>query len=211
MLISFSDTLPIHMKIFALFLAITFSLPFTTLAAEPSVWTVGSRADVLKGDARGVSIDSNGSITLAPKFAEIYKTEQPYIWATAIDGGGNVYLGTGSDGRIYKVSAAETGAMFADLTELNVTALAIGGSGELFAASSPDGKVYRIDSAGKAKIYFDPKEKYIWALAVDERRQPGGRYGRRREDLSCPIGERDARIVADFRHERNAYHFARRR
>ena len=154
------------MKIFVLFLATIISLPFTATAAEPSVWTVGTRADVLKGDARGVSIDSNGSITLAPKLTEIYKTEQPYIWSTAIDGSGNVFLGTGSDGRIYKVLPGGTGSMFADLTELNVTALAVGKTGELFAASSPDGKVYRVDSAGKAEIYFEPKEKYIWSLAV---------------------------------------------
>ena len=154
------------MKTFLLFLATIISLPLTITATDPSVWTVGTRADVLKGDARGVSIDSNGSITLAPKLTEIYKTEQPYIWSTAIDGSGNVFLGTGSEGRIYKVSAGGTGAMFADLNELNVTALAIGKSGELFAASSPDGKVYRIDSAGKAEVYFEPKEKYIWSLAV---------------------------------------------
>ncbi len=154
------------MKTILLFLAIAISLSTITSAAEPSVWTVGSRADVLKGDSRGVSIDSSGAITLAPKLTEIYKTEQPYIWSSVIDATGNVFLGTGSDGRIYKVTAAGSGAMFADLNELNVTALAIGHNGELFAATSPDGKVYRIDSAGKADVYFEPKEKYIWSLAV---------------------------------------------
>ncbi|MEP7150033.1 MAG: hypothetical protein ABI857_14230 [Acidobacteriota bacterium] len=154
------------MKTILLFLAIVTSLSSLTSAAEPSVWTVGSRADVLKGDSRGVSIDSSGSITLAPKLTEIYKTEQPYIWSSVIDANGNVFLGTGSDGRIYKVTAAGSGAIFADLNELNVTALAIGRGGELYAATSPDGKVYRIDSAGKADVYFEPKEKYIWSLAV---------------------------------------------
>jgi sugar lactone lactonase YvrE len=152
------------MKFILLVLAIL--LPINVLAASPSVWTVGTRADVLRGDARGVSIDSNGSITLAPKLTEVYKTEQPYIWSTAIDNAGNVYLGTGSDGRIYKVSTAGSGAMLADLNELNVTALVVGKSGELFAATSPDGKVYRIDASGKAEVYFEPKEKYIWSLAT---------------------------------------------
>ncbi|MEP6703430.1 MAG: hypothetical protein ABJB34_01365, partial [Acidobacteriota bacterium] len=154
------------MKIIFTFLAIITFLSATLLAAEPAVWTVGTRADVLKGDSRGVSIDANGSISLAPKLTEIYKTEQPYIWSSVIDTAGNVFLGTGSDGRIYKVSAGGSGAMFADLNEPNVTALALGSSGELFAATSPDGKVYRIDPAGKAEVYFEPKEKYIWSLAV---------------------------------------------
>jgi sugar lactone lactonase YvrE len=135
-------------------------------AGEPQVWSVNSRADVIRGEARSVSIDQNGNITPAPKVTELYKTEQPYIWSSAIDAAGNVYLGTGAEGRIYKVSQTGSGAMFADLSELNVSALAIGRNGELFAATSPDGKVYQLDAAGKATVYFDPKEKYIWALSV---------------------------------------------
>ena len=147
------------------FLLLLLFLPAAIFAADPSIWTVGSRSDVLKGDSRGVSIDANGAITLAPRFTEIYKTEQPYVWSSIIDASGNVFLGTGSDGRIYKVSAGGSGALFADLAELNVSALVAGQSGELFAATSPDGKVYRIDASGKADVYFDPKEKYIWSLA----------------------------------------------
>ncbi len=154
------------MKLALIFLAIVTTLPGISFASEPSIWTVGTRSDVLKGDARGVSIDANGTITLAPKLTEIYKTEQSYIWSSVIDGSGNVFLGTGGDGRVYKVAANGTGAMFTDLAELNVTALAMGRSGELFAATSPDGKVYRIDSTGKAEVYFEPKEKYIWSLAM---------------------------------------------
>ena len=141
-------------------------LAFNVAAAGPSVWSVNSRAEVMRGDAHGVSIDESGAITLAPKLTEVYRTDQPYIWSSAIDGAGNIYLGTGGDGKIFKVDAGGKGALFTDLTELNVSALAIGRSGELFAASSPDGKVYRIDASGKAEVYFDPKQKYIWSLAV---------------------------------------------
>ncbi len=137
---------------------------FVVDAAQPSVWMVGTRADVLKGEARGVSIASDGSITLAPRFDEIFKTETPYIWSSAGDDAGNIYLGTGGDGRVFKFAKAGSGALLVDLGELNVTALAVGRSGEIFAATSPDGKVYRIDAAGKAEAYFDPKEKYIWSL-----------------------------------------------
>lgn len=135
-------------------------------AADTSIWSVNSRDDVLRGDSRGVSIDDTGTITIAPKLSEIFKTEQPYIWSSAIDSAGNVYLGTGGEGRIFKVDANGKGVLFSDLNELNVSALVLGKSGELFAAGSPDGKVYRIDASGKAEVYFDPKEKYIWSLAL---------------------------------------------
>ena len=141
-------------------------MPQTGLAAEPSIWSVNTRSDVLKGDAKNVSIDSSGAISLAPKLTEVYKTGQPYIWSSAIDAAGSAYLGTGGDGKIFKVTVTGVGSLFADLTELNVTALAVAQNGDLFAATSPDGKVYRIDSAGKSTVFFDAKEKYIWSLAV---------------------------------------------
>lgn len=141
-------------------------LTISSFAVEPQIWSVNSRADVMRGDARSVSVDANGNITPAPRLTEIYKTEQPYIWSSAVDSTGNVYLGTGAEGRIYKVGANGAGAMFADLAELNVSALAVGRNGELFVATSPDGKVYQINSAGTATVYFEPKEKYIWSLAV---------------------------------------------
>lgn len=147
-------------------LALVFFLANLSVASEPSIWSVSSRADVLRGDARGVSIGSGGAVTLAQRLTEIYKTEQPYIWSSAVDGAGNVYLGTGGDGKVFKVTASGGGALFSDLAELNVTALAPGQNGDLFAATSPDGKVYRIDPAGKASVHFDPKEKYIWSLAT---------------------------------------------
>jgi WD40 repeat protein len=139
---------------------------FSAKASDPAIWSVNSRADILKGDSRGVSIDDNGVIRLAPKLTESFRTEQPYVWSSAVDPSGNVYLGTGGDGKIFKVDAAGKGALFADLAELNVSALAIGKAGEIFAATLPDGKVYQINASGAPSVYFDPKEKYIWSLAV---------------------------------------------
>ena len=143
------------------------SLSFILTAhGQTSIWSIDSRADVLKGDSRGVSIDSNGTISIAPRLTRVFETGQPFIWSSVIDANGSVYLGTGSEGRIFKVTSAGVGSLFTDLAELNVSALALGRNGELYAATSPDGKVYRIDVDGKADVYFEPKEKYIWSLAV---------------------------------------------
>jgi hypothetical protein len=145
---------------------LVFAFLISVKASDPLIWSVNSRADVLKGDSRGVSIDDNGVISLAPKLSEIYRTEQPYVWSSAIDAAGNVYLGTGGDGKVFKVDATGKGSLLADLAELNVSALAVGKGGEIFAATLPDGKVYQIGAGGAATVYFDPKEKYIWSLAA---------------------------------------------
>lgn len=138
----------------------------TAFAGEPVVWEINSRAEVLKGEARGVSITDNGVVTLAPRLDRVFDTEQPYIWSTAVDATGNLYLGTGHDGKLFRVTADGRGTLLYKAAELDVTALAIAKDGALFAATSPDGKVYRVTSDGKAEVYFDPTDKYIWSLAV---------------------------------------------
>src|ERR1044072_4989768 len=136
------------------------------LAGQPIVWETSGRADLLKGDARGVSISDTGVLMLAPKLNEVFNTQQTYIWSSAVDSQGNVFLGTGHDGKIFKVPSTGTGSLLYDAAELDVTALAIGRDGAVFAGTSPDGKVYRITADGKADVYFDPGDKYIWSLAV---------------------------------------------
>lgn len=135
-------------------------------AGQPVVWETSGRTELLKGDSRGVSISDTGVLMLAPKLTEVFNTQQTYVWSTAVDNQGNVFLGTGHDGRIFRVTAAGTGALFYDAAELDVTALATGNDGVLYAGTSPDGKVYRITPDGHADVFFDPKDKYIWSLAV---------------------------------------------
>src|SRR5947208_12945429 len=69
----------------------------SALAGEPIVWEIGSRAELLRGEARGISVSDTGVITLAPEATAVFNTEQPYVWSSAIDAGGNVFLGTGHD------------------------------------------------------------------------------------------------------------------
>jgi len=154
------------MKNIIYFVLMSLLCVFSAKASEPAIWSVNTRAEVLKGDAKGVSIADTGTISLAPKLTEVFNTEQSYVWSSAVDASGNVFLGTGGDGRIFRVDVSGSGKMFADLNELNVSALATGKDGALYAGTSPDGKVYRISSSGTPEVFFEPREKYIWSLAV---------------------------------------------
>ena len=151
-------------------LSILLILPFRSAkaiyAGQPVVWELTGRAELLKGDARGVSVSDTGVLMLAPTLTELFKTEQAFIWSTAIDNQGNVFLGTGHDGKIFRVGPDGRGSMLYDAAELDVTALTVGRDGALYAGTSPDGKVYRIGSDGRAEVYFDPPDKYIWSVAV---------------------------------------------
>ena len=130
------------------------------------MWELSGRSELLKGDSRGISVSDTGMLMLAPNLTEVFKTEQAFIWSSALDSQGNVFLGTGHDGKVFRVGADGKGALLYDAAELDVTALAVGKDGALYAGTSPDGKVYRISSEGRADVYFDPPDKYIWSLAV---------------------------------------------
>ena len=149
---------------FALLCCFTFSS--LTCAGGPQVWEINSRAELLKGEARGVSITDTGALVLAPGFSSVFDTRETYVWSSATDANGNVYLGTGHDGRIFRVPSNGQGSLLYDAPELDVTALVVGRDGAVYAGTSPDGKVYRIAADGRAEVYFDPADKYIWSLAV---------------------------------------------
>ncbi len=157
-------------KLFSAFISLLF--PFaagfclSAMAGEPVVWDINSRAELLKGEAHGVSITDSGIVTLAPALNQLFNTDQSYVWSTAIDAAGNVYLGTGHDGKLFRVTSDGKGSLLYKASELDVTALAVARDGAVFAATSPDGKVYRVTSDGKAEVYFDPVDKYIWSLAI---------------------------------------------
>lgn len=139
----------------------------TVSASGPVFWRVNTRAEIEKGDANGVSIADNGTVTLAPALNEVFDTKQAYVWSAVADKAGNVYLGTGHEGRVFKVDAAGKGSLLYKTSELDVMALAVDSAGNVYAGTSPDGKVYRITPSGEAKVFFEPKAKYIWSLAFD--------------------------------------------
>src|ERR687885_518198 len=112
---------PGSLAIFTALLLIFLFIPVQ--AGQPVVWETSGRAELLKGDSRGVSISDTGVLMLAPKLTEVFNTQQTYVWSSAVDNQGNVYLGTGHDGKIFKVSAAGSGSLLYDSAELDVTAL----------------------------------------------------------------------------------------
>jgi hypothetical protein len=152
--------------VFLSFISISFWI-VSASAGGPVFWRINTRAEIEKGDARGVSIADNGALTLAPALIEVFDTKQAYIWSAAADKAGNLYLGTGHEGRVFKVDPSGKGTLLYKTSELDVMALAVDAQGNVYAGTSPDGKIYRIASNGEAKVFFEPKTKYIWSLAFD--------------------------------------------
>ena len=136
------------------------------LAVTPQFWEIRTYDEFRRGKLTNLSLTSDDELILAPRFDVVFNTEQTLIWSAVADSRGNVYLGTGHDGKIFRVDASGKGGLLVDLAELDVLSLAVDGKDVLYAGTSPDGKVYKIEN-GTAREFFDPDTKYIWSLVFD--------------------------------------------
>ncbi len=143
------------------------ALAIPALAVIPQFWETRTYDEFRRGEFDGLSVTGDGQLVLAPSFDLIFETPDPIIFSAVTDREGNVYLGTGHDGKVYKVDNGGAGSLLADFDELDVLALAIGDDDRIFAATSPDGKVYRITRDGDTEVFFEPDARYIWSLVFD--------------------------------------------
>ena len=136
-------------------------------ASSPKFFQAATQNDFLKGDVENLSIDTNGQLTLGPATELVFETAAPFLWSMIAEPDGTLFIGTGNEGKVFRVDAQGKGSMFFDSTELEVHAIAPAPNGGIYVGTSPDGKIYKVDRNGNASTFFDSGDKYIWALAVD--------------------------------------------
>src|SRR5262249_36415415 len=146
-------------------LAAAFVLPLE--ASSPKFFQAATQAEFLKGDVENLSIDSRGELSLGPAAELVYESAAPFLWSVVAQPDGTLFVGSGNEGKVFKIDAQGRGALFFDSAELEVHALALAPNGGLFVATSPDGKIYLVDRNGTGKPFFTAEDKYIWALAAD--------------------------------------------
>ena len=137
-------------------------------ATAPAQWVVSTQQEFLEGELTGVSVTSYGTLVPAPSLEPLLESEEALIYSLVADREGNLYLGTGNDGRIFRVSVTGKGKLWAQLEQLGVYALAVDSTNRVYAGTSPDGAVYHLSPDGESEVFFDPQQKYIWALAIDK-------------------------------------------
>ena len=146
-----------------------FGFPLSSFAVSPTFWSTDSFAEFSKGTLKGLSLSADGQLSLAPKFDSVFDSDQALIWSAVVDNKKNVFVGTGHDGKVFKIDASGSSSLFFDAAELDALALALDSDQTLYVATSPDGKVYKVSSEGKASVFFDPEDKFIWDMAFDRK------------------------------------------
>lgn len=143
-------------------------LSIAVSAVTPQFWENFTQEDLLKGSLDRVSLTSDGKLFLAPAYDLVFDTGQPYIFSMAGDKAGNIYLGTGDEGKVFKVDPQGKGSLYFQCKELDIFAMALDASGTLYVGSSPDGKVYKVTGPNQATEFCDPEDKYIWTMVFDD-------------------------------------------
>ena len=92
-------------------------------------------AEFNQGEFDNVSLTSDGHLELAPAITNAVGATDPIIWAAVQDTNGNVFFGTGNQGKIYKLTPRGELSTFFAPNEMMVHALAIDGKGRLYACS----------------------------------------------------------------------------
>jgi hypothetical protein len=90
-----------------------------------------------------------------------------YIWALALDRQGNLYIGTGDRGEIFRVDRSGSGGLFFKSDEAHIRALEFDNVGDVIAGTDGSGLIYRISPKGEGFVLYSAPKKEITALAVD--------------------------------------------
>jgi sugar lactone lactonase YvrE len=108
-----------------------------------------------------VAVDSSYTASL------FFDPKTKYIWALALDRRGQLYVGTGDRGEIFRVDRNGNGALFFQSDEAQIRALDFDNSGNLIAGTDGSGLIYRISPQGEGFVLYSAPKKEITALAVD--------------------------------------------
>ena len=142
------------------------------------VWTSDqSEIFAVAVDARGVvyaGTSPDGKVYRIEngKATEYFSPGARYIWALKTAPDGSLFVGTGDQGKIFRVTAAGVGSVYYETGQSHVTCLELDSKGALLAGSEPNGILYRITAQNKAFVLYDANLPEIRAIVAADRRQP---------------------------------------
>ena len=134
------------------------------LASSPKFFQAATQNDFLKGDVENLSIDSHGQLTLGPVTELVYETSAPFLWSMVSAPDGTLFIGTGNEGKVFRVDPQGKGSLFFDSTELEAHALALAPGGGLYVGTSPDGRIYKVDRSGTASRSLPSSTVFLCGL-----------------------------------------------
>ncbi|HVR42545.1 MAG TPA: hypothetical protein VMS56_03785 [Thermoanaerobaculia bacterium] len=134
-------------------------------ASEPEIYAIAwHRGAVYAGSSpygKIYRIDpADGSVSV------FFDPQEAYIWAIEPLSDGSLAVGTGVEGRIWKVGPDGKGEVLYDAPETHIRVLAVGG-GRILAGGAAEGRIYEIDAEGRGRALFDSDFTEISSIWID--------------------------------------------
>ena len=98
----------------------------------------------------------------------LWTSDEPEIFAVAVDSGGALYAASSPDGKVYRIENGKAVEFFAPKAKY-IWSLAFAPDGSLFVGTGDPGNVYRVDQAGKSELYYETGQSHVTALAFDSK------------------------------------------
>jgi hypothetical protein len=135
-------------------------------AAITQYWTLETPEDFLRCKGHGVALGGAARLELGPQVDSLGGAE-PMVWAVAAGPGGEVYAGTGHEGRILRARGSAGLQPWAATGEPEVLSLLPDGRGGVYAGTGPKGRIFHVDPDGHARLLCELPAQYVWALLRD--------------------------------------------
>jgi sugar lactone lactonase YvrE len=136
-------------------------------AGKVKVWHHHTPAQYDKAQLKGAVVSNEGAVRLSRQLRPLAGLDATHVWDLAEDRDGNLYVATGDDGKIFKVTPdGKVGVAFTS-EDSQVLCLAAAPDGSIYAGTGPGGHIIRIDPKGAAKVIYACPDSYVWSLAVD--------------------------------------------
>jgi hypothetical protein len=100
------------------------------------------------------------------KPALFYDPHTKYIWAMEFSKAGDLYIATGDQGEIHKVTPEGKGAVFFKTEETHARSLAIDAAGNLIVGTEPGGLILRITPASNGFVLYQTPKREITAVTL---------------------------------------------
>lgn len=136
-----------------------------TEAENTTMWENATYEDFAKGTLQYTVLYSDGTVRVG-KRTDVTQSPEPTLWSLTSNNRGNVYVGTGFTGVIYRLD--NTLQKYCDTGELIVTALEAQ-EDDLYAGTIPNGKVFHIRD-GQPTLLAQLPSIYIWAIKLYQRK-----------------------------------------